>query len=773
MLAKRDVYGREETVAEHMRKTADIASIQYDNLPQGVKNLLPSRELCIFVAAAHDLGKASPTFQAHINGKGRNEPPHWLISYGILRNNGFDKSICEVVASHHGRPPDNRALNKIDQGAFDEECGFYSPVYQKSQSDLLEYALVLSNIDSSEYSTKLSKTQQMLLAGFVIICDWQASSDEKPEFPEPPIFMEPDYETFFIDRFAYKPRPVQSAVIDIFKEVNKPGLLIIEAPMGEGKTEAALAAAELMAIRSQRSGLFFALPTQATSNAMFSRVNEWVGALGFGEPRTIDLLHGKNYANPEYRELAIYGDEENNTFVHNWLKGRKSAFFADFLIGTIDHLLMMALKQKHVMLKHLALSGKVIVIDECHAYDAYMDAYLARVLNWLGEYSVPVIILSATLTSRKRRELINAYLGKENQVDEYGEPLSPYPLITYLDNGEIYEVPVHGVKRSIEVEIKRIKDEEIKEIIAEKLLDGGCLGIIANTVKRAQELYEMLKAGGENVILLHSRFKAADRARKEQQLINILGKDGIRENRLIIVGTQVLEQSLDIDFDMLITDLCPMDLLIQRIGRLHRHLRSRPKRLATPICYVTEHEESQVIYGEYLLERTRQLLPAKIKLPDDIAFLVNAAYDGSDVKGIAEYKFKIEDKKRRAEVFQLEEPDGGHPSITGLLRQAVNDSAKDAEMSVRDGEDALEVIIIDEAERNQGIQLTEIEMLERSVKLPFFFKADAINELEKNYRDNYKNLYLVLDKDGRAELCGYSLKYSEEKGLEYEKIQSS
>ncbi|NLO40232.1 MAG: CRISPR-associated helicase Cas3' [Ruminiclostridium sp.] len=774
MLAKRNSDGKEETIIEHMSCSANIAISQYDRLPQGVKNLLPSRQLCVFLAAAHDLGKASPVFQLHIKEKkGRNEPRHWMISYKILHDKGFHKSICEIVAAHHGTPPDNSILNKLKKGSYDSECGFDSPVYTYAHTKLLEYALKLSELDSSEFGTELTKSQQMLLAGFIILCDWQASSEEKPEIPEPPFFTDPDCETLFKERFQYEPRPVQSAIINIFTSCNKPGLLIIEAPMGEGKTEAALAAAELMAVRSQRSGVFFALPTQATSNAMFSRIRKWIGSLGFDDVHTIDLLHGKKQTNAEFRDLAIYGDENNNVLVHSWLKGRKKAMFADFLIGTIDHLLMAALKQKHVMLRHLALSSKVIIIDECHAYDAYMDVYLCRVLQWLGEYSIPVIILSATLTSQKRRELANAYLGITEEIGTMQQSVSAYPLITYTDCKDVHEVLVSGSRRSIEVKTQQITDEEIRDILEEKLSDGGYVGIIVNTVKRAQEIYNNLKLSDKKVMLLHSRFMAKDRAELEQQLLSVMKTQGKREKSLIVVGTQVLEQSLDIDFDLMITDLCPIDLLIQRMGRLHRHQRPRPSKLRTAMCYITNHSGSEAVYGKYLLERTIQLLPGMVNLPNDISPLVNSVYDGSDAPGKQDYDDMIADKQSRARAFRLSEPNRGKPSIAGLLEHSVSDSDKAAEASVRDCDDSLEMVIISEQERANGISLSEFEAMERSVRLPFFFKSDAIKELEKNYKDDFGNLYLVLGEADKAKLCGYELVYTREKGLEYEKIQSS
>jgi CRISPR-associated endonuclease/helicase Cas3 len=754
-----------------MRRTAQTAEQIYDEkLSQGVRNLLPMRELCIFAATAHDIGKASPAFQAHINGIGRNEPRHWNISYELLRRLGFDKTFCIVLASHHGKPPDNTLLSALRVGSYDRECGFGNPEYEAEHRLLLETAYSLSRLPR-EADTALDKPRQLLLTGFVILCDWIASSDDPPELPAAWISDGIGADELYGIRFGYSPTAVQRAVTDIFDMCNKPGLIIIEAPMGEGKTEAALAAAELMALRSERGGLFFALPTQATSNAMFSRVTEWLSKLELAEPHTIDLVHGKKRANYAYRELPVYGEPDaaknDMLAVHSWLSGRKKAMLADFAIGTVDHLLMMALKQKHVMLRHLAIANKVVVIDECHAYDAFMDTYLCRALSWLGAYKTPTVILSATLTAAKRAELINAYLGKTDSLSLS----AAYPLVTYInDGGDVCEIAAPASKSGVTIEISRIEDDALLERLSDALSDGGCAGIIVNTVKRAQELYMLLAARVENVVLIHSRFTASDRAEREQRVVSLLGPSGARPERIIVVGSQVLEQSLDIDFDILITDLCPMDLLIQRVGRLHRHSRTRPEKLQKPLCLVVENENSEKIYGKYLLSRTSVLLEDKITLPDDIAPLVNAAYDGTDAPGKSDYDDKIKAMQSRAEAFRLAAPNSGRPTIAGLLERSVSDTDKDAEASVRDGNDSIEVVVISEKERSALIRLTDVEAMERSVRLPFFFLKQAITELEANYKDDYGNLYLVLDENGTAELCGCRLTYSKEKGLEYERI---
>ncbi|MDD4219601.1 MAG: CRISPR-associated endonuclease Cas3'' [Sphaerochaetaceae bacterium] len=150
MLAKRYDDGKEETVAEHMRCTADVAFDQYERLPQGVKNMMPSREFCVFCAAIHDIGKASPIFQAHIKyGKGHNKPQHWMISYKILIDSGFDETICQFVAVHHGNLPESKILNAIRGRAYNDECGSESEEYALVQAELLNFAIRISGIDLS------------------------------------------------------------------------------------------------------------------------------------------------------------------------------------------------------------------------------------------------------------------------------------------------------------------------------------------------------------------------------------------------------------------------------------------------------------------------------------------------------------------------------------------------------------------------------------------------------------------------------------------------
>lgn len=207
--------------------------------------------------------------------------------------------------------------------------------------------------------------------------------------------------------------------------------------MGVGKTEAALAVAEILGQKAGSGGIFFGLPTQATANGLFPRLMKWAEQQSENVKLGIRLAHGAVELNEDYQQLikgsasSVGEDEENNLVVHSWFEGRKVALLADFVIGTIDQLLMAALIQRHVMLRHLGLAGKVVIIDEAHSFEMYMESFLERALEWLGTYHAPVIVLSATLPQKRRFDLIKAYLGKKD-MDENADwcNTAGYPLFT-------------------------------------------------------------------------------------------------------------------------------------------------------------------------------------------------------------------------------------------------------------------------------------------------------------------------------------------------------
>ena len=820
----------------------------------------------LFLAYTHDIGKATIGFQYKI---GKNVPerltalekcglkipfsldsalikktPHSLAGEEILRYFKVHDSLAVIAGAHHGIPMENGELRnqeltnqRNDIVGYENYFGYSDnnrSVFENIWKCIINEAILVSGLNSINDIPIVSSQAQLLLSGLLITADWIASNtnyfplisvddtgdeaiyprrvDEAWEeigFPEMWKSAKKSYnDNSFKDSFGFIPRETQRAMLDIVSASEKPGIFILEAPMGCGKTEVALASAELMAAKGKKNGLFFGLPTQATANGLFPRVKNWAEKQSADFYHSISLKHGSAALNKAFSNIqkGIPNEEsDSGLIVHSWFCDSKKACLADFVVATVDQMLMSALKRRHVMLLHLGLSEKVVVIDEVHAYDAYMNQYLERALQWLGSYHTPVILLSATLPAQRRMSLIRAYLRESSSNDSF-EKNESYPLLTWTDGDHIKQssLPYTGIHRFVKVD--KCNDEELIQIVTKASNSGGCVGIILNTVARVQRIYDIVRNEiTENILLYHAQYIMPDRNKKERDLIEKIGKNSISDTRngLVVIGTQVLEQSLDIDFDLLITDICPMDLLLQRIGRLHRHEREkRPCAVSKPVCYIItdEYEKtdsgSKMIYGEWLLKETLNSLPDMIVLPDDISPLVQKVYGAAD-ESIEFGKFikDIEIKESKARAFLLKKPKC--KDIHGFLDRTIEGkSDTQAEASVRDGISSVEVLVmkrysdgmisfIDGTAVSPDMNEEECKRIaEQRLRLPSRFSQKwniektvsvleskcmpYISEWQKSYWLKGK-LVLFLDENMQTELLGYQLKYSYEKGLLCEK----
>ncbi len=869
------------------------------------------RQVMIFLGAVHDLGKATPAFQIKNSGIRRSdldfellerlekagargisdlrlafsqESPHNIAGEVLLRH--FDErfqspeDISSIIGGHHGRPT---SWSVIERQFTAYKTNYYqteqetSPLWQlwdKSQKHILDWALSRTGFESASQIPVLSVPGQVQALGLLTMADWIASNtdyfplirmDEDAIFDSQARFeagmgkwfhthgWEPDgvQETtsLFEHRFGFSPRPVQKIFIDTIASTKQPGLFILEAPMGTGKTEAALMGAEQLAFQTGRKGVFFGLPTQATSNGIFPRIENWVRNISEdgGSGSGLRLIHGKANLNSEYEKLTNAGNiaeigEDGNYYeafiMNQWFSGKKTSILDDFVVGTVDQFLLSALKQKHLALRQLGFARKVVIIDEVHAYDAYMSQYLQMALTWMASYRVPVILLSATLSSQSRCELTKAYLKglgmKTNKMQIEGKLLeeylsaADYPLITYTDGETVHQVCEFPVNEERKVAVERIQDSDVTTIIDQIFeTGGGNIGIIMNTVKRAQELEQKLVTlyGEEMVELLHSSFLATERVHKETELVRMLGKgdDSKRPEKKIVIGTQVIEQSLDIDFDVMISELAPVDLLIQRLGRLHRHDRVRPSGCKKPKFYLLgcsndlEFEGgSAAVYGGYLLARSQYFLGDEICLPEDISPLVQSVYgdreivfESTEKEKYDKYKQEAEDrqkeKKEKSSTYRLGSPYLGNKSNKLTLHDWLNHLTEDksdegGHSRVRDTDESIEVIALQKTETGYGSLFGELsgqdisgtildkkigrKLAGETLRLPgplcMPYRIDkTIRELEDIYRANLKNwdesvwlkgsLGILFDEDMNCRLNGYLLHYDRKYGLLYEK----
>lgn len=829
------------------------------------------RRLAVAAALLHDLGKATPLFQAKITERRpelrerlraagldpadmgahlKENIPHSFAGAEMLRLAGADEGLSAVVGAHHGRTEPNETSMLCERSpksfGWTGKGGRDTP-WGDVQREVICWAAARLGVASLADLPPCPLSAQLVLSGLTVMADWIASNmrffplipaEELPDRYAPgradaalsalclpgPWQVSADWRSagFFPGRFGFAENAVQAEAMRIAEGMDTPGVMIVEAPMGQGKTEAALAAAEILMERFGLGGAAFFLPSQATSDAMFARLTAWAEHQPDADGIAVELAHGQADLNDEFRQLAEgsvhveQGEQDAGALtVHSFFRGRKTRLLADLVVGTVDQLLMAALKQRHVMLRHLGLAGKAVIVDECHAYDAYMDRYLDSALSYLGTYRVPVILLSATLPKARREELLRAYARNKKLPFPPDVPDGTYPLISWTQDQTICAAAVPSAGGSRTVDICRV-DEEQALAAAAAALTHGCVGIVVNTVRRAQALHDLLRTRcpQAQILLDHSRFLAPDRAAHEKEILAHVGKRSTPDDRagVLVIGTQVLEQSLDLDFDLLITDLCPMDLLLQRIGRLHRHGRPRPAGLQTPRCLILgaqgEPDKGSVaVYGEYLLLRTRALLPDKICLPEDISPLVQAAYDTA-AQPPDEHTAAAQEAYREGQK-QLWQKAGGYclekssrdvfdTSIKGLLDTDFAFDEQTAQAAVRDGTACIEVLVVRRAADGMAELLSgpargsryradsQPSMQEsRSIaaqrlRLPAHFGAhycvdEVIGQLEdasEKYLPTWRQspmlageLFLLLDENGEADLAGHRIAYDPALGL--------
>jgi CRISPR-associated endonuclease/helicase Cas3 len=468
----------------------------------------------------------------------------------------------------------------------------------------------------------------------------------------------------FARTFGFERRPAQETAAEALHAAQLPALALIELPMGAGKTEIAMDALADWLRRTDGAGAYFAMPTTATSDQMFGRVRNFLQAqIG---PNTEPLLvHGrallsKNAPADDADPVEEQKREGERTEALTWFLPRKKSLLANFGVGTIDQALMSVLQTKHFFVRLLGLSDKVVVFDEIHAYDAYMSSLFERLLRWLGQLGTSVILLSATLPASTRRRLLKAYSGRKEAAP------SGYPLLTIAPlKGETNAVTLPK-PAPIELAIVWLSDDvqSIIEQLRTQLTEGGCAAIICNTVARAQQTYRALcetpidGLSPENRLLLHARFPQTWRSEIEDAVLAKFGPhaaDKTRPNpnrptKAVVVATQVIEQSLDLDFDVMISDLAPADLLLQRAGRLQRHAvndaaRLHPRRLwiaAPPTDDELPNFEraTTAVYDEHILLRSWLALRMRernaISIPDDIAPLIEQVYGEAVFAGMSE-----------------------------------------------------------------------------------------------------------------------------------------
>ncbi|MCL5254742.1 MAG: CRISPR-associated helicase Cas3' [Gammaproteobacteria bacterium] len=607
-----------------------------------------------FTAATHDIGKVSPTFYNKImhacNGEllpnvnfqlERTWNGHAGVSQLTAKHLNAPNYIPEIIGQHHGFSPAVSGLR-----ATDEVLGG-----QAWQSEREKLVASLEESLEESWPQEVSVAQARLLAGLTSVSDWIGSGYqfEDPRTPwadkikiavDDAGFVPVTYRLglSFEEVFGFVPHDAQSTLI---KEVTAPGVYVLEAPMGLGKTEAALYAAYQILQKGKCSGIYFALPTQLTSNKIYERFQTFLEAILADNCSHRSLLL---HANAWLFEKDM-GEEGRPGGA--WFNKSKRGLLAPFAVGTIDQALMAAMNVKHGFVRAFGLAGKVVILDEVHTYDAYTSTLLDSLIELLRNLGCTVIILSATLNKERRVSLLKRECSSLD-----------YPLVTSsvnTDHEHIREVSVLSSSNK-EYQINLIANDKLGlEEALKRAAKGQQVLWIENTVKEAQQRYLDLAARaaelGISTGLLHSRFTVNDRQRIEDEWVNLFGKSGWKrrsEKGRILIGTQVLEQSLDIDADFMVSRFAPTDMLLQRLGRLWRHSQTPRSKHAKPEAWflapeLTEAMEapekhfgsSAYVYSPYVLCRSLEVWAGrrKVSLPIDIRNLIEETYSDRDEQG--------------------------------------------------------------------------------------------------------------------------------------------
>lgn len=626
-------------------------------------------------------------------------------------------ALVRACTGHHGKPPQMQGPNGLPlnfQNFFMEENSVAAKQFIQDAGAMLSdhNQKILPLTFSYELEARMKKAT-WLIAGFAVLCDWIGSNNTWFPFCERPMELEeywrhhaiPQAERALHDAEISRGMPLRKPLTfsGLFPCIKRPTplqvfveqcqitktsqLFILEDVTGSGKTEAALLLAEKLMAAGCGTGFFMALPTMATSNAMFKRLAEnpdqdeppvYFRLFEQNSSPSIVLAHGARHLSETFMaSVAGRATEETDpdsasAHCSSWLAdNRKKSLLADVGVGTLDQALLAVLPARFQSLRLFGLASHVLIVDEVHAYDPYMNKLLQNLLSFHAALGGSAILLSATLPTGVRRGFIEAFATGLEDHRNLNPAINAYPLATsYSKEAGVLETPVEATdqrRSSIKVKLVANEGEVVREIL-DAAGKGKCVCWIRNTVHDALAGYACLKGelAESDLMLFHARYAMGDRLDIENAVTTIFGKESSAPERSgkVLVATQVVEQSLDLDFDLLVSDLAPMDLLIQRAGRLHRHRRDEygtplpegegpdrreppwmiihgpvPETEVTKDWYKSKFEKASYVYPSHgCLWLTARLLADKgeLKMPDDARELIEAAFSEDEETGIPE-----------------------------------------------------------------------------------------------------------------------------------------
>jgi CRISPR-associated endonuclease/helicase Cas3 len=704
----------------HLLDVASVGKVLLSSVPCPAPHALPDAWISALVGL-HDLGKASPGFQRRLGRQTiggyrleRDQPERHdissvLILANLLKSIGFThkdaSELAHAVGAHHGSPFTSDELNKGKWEIADAWQSAHEALFQ----GLIDGVGATGKTALPSEPAVRSVVLQWLM-GLTTTADWLGSSEALCRWERlPSALLEPkewSAQSMVLAAEAVgaaglapsplpkardgatavrlvlgenrQPRPLQISIANAIDSLpSGPSLIVIEAPMGEGKTEAALGCA--LGTR----GIYLAMPSQATSNALFNRLAEFLQATPTPDrtQRPITLSHssgGPDNATLKLREIGL-DTPDGSVKAGWWFRGGKRTLLCPHGIGTVDQGLLGVLQCRHSFLRLYGLTGRTVIFDEVHAYDSYTGGLIERLVSWLRALGCRVVVMTATLPDDRRKALLAAWNRDDEprpaDKNQEAERVS-YPRISWIGANGLHTTAFAASRRQRVLVRSHPRDvEAIAEHAVAWAVQGARVLVVVNKVARAQALYKLL--GSVPSVLFHARFPMEQRLEIEQLVLDRFGPYGSATGGHVLVATQVAEQSLDIDFDVLITDPAPIDLLLQRQGRIHRHPRNRPKDFEQPVVYVgdlntllPDEQLTSRIYDRWIVLRSIAWLSENrtLELPEDIDRAVQMVYgdwqpDGPEVLQQAlddcfdAHEQELLNMKKAAIQVALEQPD--------------------------------------------------------------------------------------------------------------------
>jgi CRISPR-associated endonuclease/helicase Cas3 len=765
------------SVRDHCLNVGCVAEALIERLPQFVSDLLPPGAATL--AALHDVGKISAGFQSKSPSYLRNEglaeravAERWADSAFTDRDHAkISQSYLEphlrragrwalAVGAHHGT-----IYGRLE--------GLYRPKdipecreWEKAGRDALLAEFITRFGALPTEKPREDNEDLWLLAGLISVADWMGSNEdffpadrglggdssaqraaetlERMHWAGGKMRSRP-FSELFGDRPPY---PLQQAIHDV---AERPGLYIVEGPMGCGKTEAALWAAHRLHETEQNAGLYFALPTQVTSNRIHQRVERFLKE-ALHEAAAFRLAHGASWLSEKQAMLlqpAEQGNTESSEHVQegrSWFASAKHALLARYGVGTVDQALQGVVAVKHFFVRRFGLAGKVVVLDEVHSYDVYTGTLITHLIRELLALRCTVIVLSATLTQARRAELIEAAGGDAAMIRS-----DAYPLLTVVSASQplIEKAVAPPAERHIALRYCHLEPQAVLEECLQRAEQGQHVLYLRNTVAEAQDACRraqgMARAGRVKIGLLHSRFPFFRREELETEWLERLGTQRAQDGMgSLLIATQVVEQSVDIDLDFIVSDLAPTDMLLQRMGRLWRHPRTdrcgavQEFWVNAPVLPAEASAaelkkalgKSGKVYAPYVLLRSDAVFAQResIVLPTQIREVLEATYGREKEEGEpAAWKELREGLEK-----DLHEQKQLADSATNVLGQQ---SRKDAEglMTRREGAPTRDVVLLSSCERKDADhwQLTGLDG-ESVTASEFQWRFDVARLLSRN-----------------------------------------